>query len=385
MFYKLKNIAIIILLTIIIYTPILALGQGDDSYSLPFSSNSKWRTNDYQGVHTTALGYGIDLFPTNNKDIDILAPSDGKLSRVCTVGEITTLRLLTNKNDIMQLAYLANNSVPVKEDKEIIVRKGDKIGTLGKEGIHKSSKCDLSFPEQHLQLSWEKKNCDFKIQEYTFNCDGMKKCNEFAMCNFKNINQDFESNINSNNLNYSCGDLIKEQYEIGNTGTKIVKLQQCLKDMGYFNYIYGITGYYGNYTASQLKKLNSTDQYKKPADNKKPKESCDSILTLYYREEQKDELVRQLQECLRQKNYYNYPAGVTGYYGEYTKSSYNNYLNSANNICELLKIATYNQGENSSRVKRLQQCLRSNKLFDFPMNTGYFGPITQLSLTKWKL
>jgi hypothetical protein len=356
----------------------VALAQNDNNYSMPFASNESWKTNDYQGVHTSALGYAIDLFPPDNGSNEVLALSNGTISRVCTVDNVTVIRLITDNNDNFRFAYLDAGTVPVKENQEMLVKKGDKIGILAKPGIYKKEKCDLTFPVQHLMLSWEKNNCNLKIQEYEFTCENMKQCNEFSYCNMTSINKSFTSNISATQNPTSCDVLLKTKYSIGETGEKISKLQQCLKDIGMYNYINGITGYFGNYTLSQLQKLSAVN----PA--KIELSFCDKILIEYYVQGESSDNVRQLQECLKEKSYFNYPNGTTGFFGEYTKTVYNNFLNSYNNICMLLKQASYNQGEISARVKRLQQCMRDDKVFDFPSNTGYFGVITQASLKTFK-
>jgi peptidoglycan hydrolase-like protein with peptidoglycan-binding domain len=375
---KIKYFVLLIITIFSFQFALIAQAQSRNNYSMPFASNESWKTNDYQGVHTSALGFAIDLFPPDNSSNEVLALGSGSLSRVCTADNVTVLRLLTDNNDNFRFAYIDANSVPVKDNQELIVKKGDKIGQLAKPGIYKNEKCDLTFPVQHLMLSWEKSKCNLEIQQYKFTCDNMKKCNDYSYCNFTSINQSYTSNLTVNTNNMNCDLLLKSKYSIGETGEKISKLQQCLKDIGLFNYLNGITGYYGNYTLGQLQKFNSVTPSKKELTD------CEKVLIDYYIQGDSGEKISQFQECLKQKNYFNYPAGITGYYGEYTKTAYNNFLNSYGDICSLLKQASYNQGEISPRVKRLQQCMRDAKVFDFPINTGYFGIITQASLKVWK-
>jgi hypothetical protein len=81
---------------------------------------------------------------------------------------------------------------------------------------------------------------------------------------------------------------------------------------------------------------------------------------------------------------FSYAGGNTGFYGNITKESYQKWLDDYNISCEVLKNQFYTPGEISSRVTTLQQCMRDRKLFDYPSNTGYFGPITTESLRKWR-
>jgi hypothetical protein len=110
---------------------------------------------------------------------------------------------------------------------------------------------------------------------------------------------------------------------------------------------------------------------------------CDLILAAYYNIGQRSQEVSNLQKCLKDIGLFNYPGGITGYFGNYTNSVYNSFLTSNNNICQILKKSNYTFGERSERVKRLQQCLRDVNKFNYPTNTGMFGPITQAGFKAW--
>ena len=373
-----KYLVLITLTILSIQSIVLSYALPTNNYSMPFNSNEVWTTNSYQGVHTSALGYAIDLFPNEDSSKEVLALGNGTLSRACTVDNVTVLRLLTDNNDNFRMAYIDSETTPVKENQELMVKKGDKIGQLAKPGVYKNTKCDLTFPTQHLMLSWEKSKCTLEIQDYKFGCENMKKCNDLAECNYNNINQSFTSNMTINNDVQTCDILLKTKYTIGQTGAKVIALQQCLKDLGLYTYASGITGYFGNYTLGQLQKYNQV------VPSKKELTACDKSLIDYYIQGQSGERISQFQDCLKAINYFNFPAGSTGYFGDYTNTAYNNFLNSYGDICMLLKQGVFNQGETSPRVKRLQQCMRDGKLFDFPSNTGYFGVVTQASLKVWK-
>jgi hypothetical protein len=359
--------------------PIVSKANTDkNDYSMPFASNELWTTNGFQGVHSTGLGFGIDLFPSATSKKEVYALSNGKVSTVCTVNEASTIRLITDKQDIFHYSFLNTDSLIVKAGQEIIVKKGDKLGSLVKKGDYKGEKCDLSTPEENLMLSWEKKNCNLKIQEYEFSCDDMKQCPSGNLCNYKNINQTFKSNLNEVISDTNCATLLNQDYNIGESGAKIFNLQKCLKDLGLFNYVNGLTGYFGTYTQQILNKHKNIEQ------KKLANEDCNNTLSQYYYYKESGPRISKLQECLKKENYYNFANGITGYFGDYTQNSYNNFLNGSPKVCDILKKAIYNLGETSPRVKRLQQCLRDAKLFDFPTNTGFFGTITQKALKKWQ-
>jgi hypothetical protein len=94
--------------------------------------------------------------------------------------------------------------------------------------------------------------------------------------------------------------------------------------------------------------------------------------------------VRKLQACLRTMGLFTYSGGNTGFYGNITRESYQKWLDNYGVSCEVLKKQFYNAGEISPRVRVLQQCMRDRALFDYPTNTGYFGPITTESLRRWR-
>lgn len=94
------------------------------------------------------------------------------------------------------------------------------------------------------------------------------------------------------------------------------------------------------------------------------------------------DLVKQLQNCLTALGLFSYPGGSTGYYGNVTTASYNQWL-SKTNICPVLKLASWSGGERSPRVEALQRCLRQANLFDYPSITGFYGPITTSGYNRW--
>ncbi|MEI6728276.1 MAG: hypothetical protein WCK98_01405 [bacterium] len=94
-----------------------------------------------------------------------------------------------------------------------------------------------------------------------------------------------------------------------------------------------------------------------------------------------------LQNFLRQEGYFTYPV-ITGYYGNITQTALQNYIkdkgvpsNNTQTNCQNLYSQNWQLGQHGENVKQLQQCLKSQGLFDWPTLTGYFGNVTLQGLT----
>lgn len=109
---------------------------------------------------------------------------------------------------------------------------------------------------------------------------------------------------------------------------------------------------------------------------------CKNTLGLTYSFGTTSNQVKQLQNCLTTLGLFSFPGGSTGYYGNVTTASYNQWL-SRTDICPVLKKVSWTQGERSPRVEALQRCLRAVNLFDYPSITGLFGPITNGGYNRW--
>jgi Putative peptidoglycan binding domain len=95
-----------------------------------------------------------------------------------------------------------------------------------------------------------------------------------------------------------------------------------------------------------------------------------------------------LQRFLRQQGYFTY-SEITGTFGNITKNALENYKKdkgisapAAGVNCNDLYAKNWSIGQTSDEVKALQECLRKDGAFDYPISTGYFGPVTQASLEK---
>lgn len=185
--------------------------------------------------------------------------------------------------------------------------------------------------------------------------------------------------------------ILNKNFSIGDSGGEIILLQRFLRQQQYFTYS-EITGTFGNITKNAL------ENYKKEKGvaNTENNNSCKNLYAKNWTIGQVSDEVKALQECLRKDGTFDYPIS-TGYFGPVTRASLektrskNDQLilaieppKPATPTCDDIKAKSWQYGERSDEVKSLQQCLRQVKLFSYPENTGYFGPLTQEALNKWK-
>jgi peptidoglycan hydrolase-like protein with peptidoglycan-binding domain len=94
-----------------------------------------------------------------------------------------------------------------------------------------------------------------------------------------------------------------------------------------------------------------------------------------------------LQRFLRQQGYFTY-SEITGTFGNITKKAFESYKTEkgvpvvTNTACTDLYKQNWSLGQSNDQVKTLQECLRKDGVFDYPISTGYFGPVTSSSLDK---
>lgn len=136
-----------------------------------------------------------------------------------------------------------------------------------------------------------------------------------------------------------------------------------------------------NSTPAQNQTVASTIQ---PSANQAQSGQCGNLLGENYLVGQSGDNIRRLQVCLQNIGLFSWPSGATGLFGPYTNGVYNQWLDSGQGVCEILKTKNWSQGETSPRVRRLQQCMRQAGLFNHPSNTGLFGPVTQAAWDRWK-
>jgi uncharacterized protein YgiM (DUF1202 family) len=98
-----------------------------------------------------------------------------------------------------------------------------------------------------------------------------------------------------------------------------------------------------------------------------------------------NEKVKLLQEFLRQEGFFNYPL-ITGFYGSVTETARQNYLaedstrNQRQQACNALYAKSWSIGQTGDDVKTLQECLKTDGVYAWPSITGYYGPVSEQGL-----
>ncbi len=191
--------------------------------------------------------------------------------------------------------------------------------------------------------------------------------------------------------------LLRENFNIGDSGGKIILLQRFLRQQGYFTYS-EVTGSFGNITKNAL------EQYRKDKGivlDLTTGIDCNALYRKVWNLGDTSEEIKALQECLRRGGWFDYPTS-TGYFGNLSAAGLEKARAATGarpgtggavtpptptpnkvNPCDSLRTQRWDIGLQDDRVKQLQQCLRTAGFFTFPSNTGYFGPITQQALNKW--
>lgn len=187
-----------------------------------------------------------------------------------------------------------------------------------------------------------------------------------------------------------CTELINTKFNIGDTSEDIRTLQECLRKVGLFNWPSN-TGYFGEVTkAAQALAAGKTEIVSAPNSSNN---SCDSLKTQTYTFGETSDRVKSLQACMRKLGLFTF-ASDTGYFGTVTQTSLKNWQAqgqvaaipsvTASTSCNDFKQKNYSIGNSSSEIVKLQECLRAAGLFDWPSNTGYFGPVTAEAFAKFK-
>ena len=178
-----------------------------------------------------------------------------------------------------------------------------------------------------------------------------------------------------------CDGLKNQNWNFGETSERVRKLQGCMRAEGVFNWPYGDTGYFGPVTQEALAKWKgqqvSTD-------------NCDELKNKNWTFGEKSENIRKLQLCMQDKGFFKWKYGATGYFGPVTQEALTKWKSEGNETsssgtCEQLKKNNYKIGDRGENIKKLQGCMRAEGVFNWPYgDTGYFGPVTQEALAKWK-
>ena len=193
--------------------------------------------------------------------------------------------------------------------------------------------------------------------------------------------------------NPNCKSLLLQDYTVGTENSTIKQMQLCLIEYRVFD-IFNNTGYYGQITNKAHKYIqaliqktttnpNVNGQGNSPtpvppvsveSTNNQPTQANCEVIGRNFVVGQMDDDVIKLQGCLKARGIFQWPSGVTGYYGEYTNGLYTQIVGQLQ--CSAVKSQKWGFGERSIRVKRLQECLKAEGKFDYPLITGYLGPIT---------
>ena len=211
------------------------------------------------------------------------------------------------------------------------------------------------------------------------------------------------------NLSSRCLQLINQNWSIGQTGSQVVELQNCLTRAGTFNYPFGSTGYFGPVTQEALQRVrqllvsntqssNQTNNQNSPiSNNNSSSDRCTELRNSQWTLGERSQRVRELQDCMTRAGFFNWPYGSTGYFGPVTQEALNRWRQATNNnptnnsssntnlSCSELKKKGWVMYSRGDEVRRLQECMRADGVFTWPAgNTGFFGEATRASFLRWR-
>ena len=204
-------------------------------------------------------------------------------------------------------------------------------------------------------------------------------------------NYRLDKGILAGNVSDICKAVLAVQFSIGQEGGKVRELQRCLNGLGIFDSSL-VTGYFGNVTSRALdvaRSVSGTAVAKPepvvvqpvPVANK-----CQDLKNSNWRIGDNGQPVRDLQQCLKDVGLFNWPGGITGFYGNFTDSKLKQWRGSApaTDDCASLKTQKFTYTERSEKVRSLQICLQKNNSFNYPTPTGFLGDITRAGLIQWR-
>jgi hypothetical protein len=261
--YKFVVILILISINILMFTNIESNAQQKSyNYKLPFRWDETWNTDaiagrDNYGVHQDRTGYAMDLYAPDNGSLEILAPSNGTITRGCSVNNATYLTFNSDYGDTFRFVHLRGDTTGLNQTNDSRrVNEGDMIGKVYAKGSYDSPTCSLSSEDEHVHFSWPASSCPLTIEGYTFSCDGMSICGGTYVvnCNRKHLNLKLNS---TNGLKIDpklCESLKNSDYELNDVSENIKNLQICLKQEGLYNNPKGFTGIFDEFTYLQLNK-----------------------------------------------------------------------------------------------------------------------------------
>jgi hypothetical protein len=144
---------------------------------MPFPGREMWNGDyTYTMVDGDKWGAQFDMSKPANASGTIIAPTDGKVNRFCTVGEATGLRLETAKGDVFAFKTLKSTTAVVDLNTTTEVKRGDYLGMLMPEGQYVSETCNLTNRNDHLLFDMAIRACPTSIDSYTIGCKDLKDC-----------------------------------------------------------------------------------------------------------------------------------------------------------------------------------------------------------------
>jgi peptidoglycan hydrolase-like protein with peptidoglycan-binding domain len=181
-------------------------------------------------------------------------------------------------------------------------------------------------------------------------------------------------------------------YTVGTTFTTLDNLKVTISNEATASlYRYTPHVYMGNYNVFKIMMINGWTIYKQntnaqaiDAANKvtRGNDNCQSLFVGRYYIGQTGKNISELQQCLKDRGMFNYPS-ITGYFGPVTNSSLSKLLDNEKK-CERFYYKDFKEGQASQEIRDLQQCLIAFNVFPLNYTTGYFGPVTKAALIKLK-
>ena len=182
-------------------------------------------------------------------------------------------------------------------------------------------------------------------------------------------------------------------YNIGNTITTVDKLKVKIENAATASlYRYTPNVFWGNYNVFKIMTfnkwtVNKIDTTYEAIDNANRDQfnevNCGDIYYIKFKIGNQNDDVTKLQKCLQKEGLFEFPV-ITGYFGYITNTGLTNYLTKVNS-CSRFYYKVYRIGHISNEVRDLQNCLMKSGHFPLNYTTGYYGPITNESLRKFKL
>lgn len=178
----------------------------------------------------------------------------------------------------------------------------------------------------------------------------------------------------------NCDTLRGQNWKFGERSDNVRALQQCMRQAGTFTFPDN-TGFFGPLTQAALNTWRGNLQ----SNNSSATQNCDQIRSQTFTFGERGDRVRALQQCMRDAGVFTWPF-ITGYFGSVTQESYSRWKGRAVPLidCNELKNNAWRLGEQSERVKQLQGCMRRDRVFNFPSDTGFFGEVTRQALIRWR-